>query len=247
MNQSIYNLKRKFNYIKKLNYVKAVNNYNSGIGLTLEKLLGKEADNFSIADYDGIELKTKLEYSKKPINLFKLTPEGKDFFEIKRIYNNYGYYRSFDKEFKVFNGSVTSKIINKIGLYYYFTLNVNYKDKKIELIVYDFSGKIIDKDTYWTFEKLENALNRKLNYLAIIKVWDTEKNKQKYYKYYKITFYKLISFENFLKLVEAGKIYIVFSIDIFKSKKRYGQIHDHGTSFSIFEKDLEGLFVKLDI
>ena len=76
-------LKNEFNRIKNMGYVKSINNDNSGIGLTFEYLLGKKVEDFPFPDYKGIELKTKLAYSKKPISLFRLTPEGKDFFEIK--------------------------------------------------------------------------------------------------------------------------------------------------------------------
>ena len=106
MEQNIQDLINKFNTIKNMGYVEAVNNDFSGIGLTFEKLLDKEVDNFPFPDYKNIEIKTKLSYSKTPINLFKLTPEGKEFCEVRRLWEKYGYCRKNNKDNKCFNGRV---------------------------------------------------------------------------------------------------------------------------------------------
>ena len=246
MNKDINDFKKQFYEIRNLGYVKAINENSSGIGLTFEKLLGKNIDNFPLPDYKNtLEIKTKLTYSKTPIHLFKLTPEGNSFFEIKRILEKYGYCQTTNKEYKVFNGQINSGKFKKIG-YYYFSISTNYKDEKVELIVKDQSQKVIDSSVYWTFEKLENALIRKLKYLIIVYVWSTTKNKETYYKYYKYNIYKLTNFYNFLHLIDNGIISVTFSIDYYKSINRYGQIHDHGTSFDIRIDDLNNLYYKID-
>ena len=229
-----------------MGYVKAVNNYNSGIGLTFEKLLGKKVDDFPLPDFENtIEIKTKLAFSKRPIHLFKLTPEGNTFFETKRLLSSYGYYRRNCMEYKVFNGTVVANSIEKIGMSYYFSLEVSYKEEKVKLIVYDKNKVKIDDTVYWTFGNLENALYRKLKYLALIQVWSTQKNGIRYYKYYRYDIYKLSNFYTFLSLIEKGIISVTFSIDIFKEEKRYGQIHDHGTTFDIDKDKIEMLFNKV--
>lgn len=246
MEKEIRLFKEKFNNIRALGYVKAINNNNSGIGLTFEELLGKKADNFSLPDFQNVlEIKTKLAFSKKPIHLFKLTPEGTNFIETKSILEKYGYYQASNKNYKVFNGTISAKNIYKIGFYYYFSLSVNYKEEKVVLLVYDCNKKLIDNNVYWSFNKIENALIRKLKYLAIVYVWSTKKNGFNYYKYYRYDIYKYSNFYTFLNLLENGIINITFSIDIYKSNKRYGQIHDHGTSFNIDKNNIEKLFIKM--
>lgn len=241
----INNFKKVFNEIRNMGYVRAINNNNSGIGLTFESLFGKEVDSFPLPDFQNtIEIKTKLAFSTKPVHLFTLTPDGNDFIEVKRLYENYGYY-SKNKDSKVFNGTINANKPQKIGLNYYFSLKVNYKEEKIILLVYDCNKQLIDNTTYWTFVKLENALLRKLKYLALIQVWSTQKNGIKYYKYFKYNIYKYSNFYNFLNLVDKGIIYINFSIDTYKDEKRYGQIHDHGTTFNISKNDLKQLFFQI--
>lgn len=246
MKEEIILFIKKFNSIRALGFVKAVNNDNSGIGLTFEKLIGKESDNFPLPDfYNLIEIKTKLIYSKTPIHLFKLTPYGNSFIETKRIYEKYGYYRSVDNEFKVFNGTIYANKILKIGLNYYFSLDVNHIEKKVKLLVYNSQMKMIDCTAYWDFDSLENALIRKLNYLALVFVCKKNINQETHYKYIKYNIYKLSDFNTFLILLSKGIIGITFSIDVYKNEKRYGQIHDHGTTFNINKNDIEKLFIRI--
>lgn len=59
------------------------------------------------------------------------------------------------------------------------------------------------------------------------------------------TIFELRDTQTFFNLIEQGKIRITFHIGVFYSGKRYGQIHDHGTSFEIKEQDLDLLFNKI--
>ena len=74
---SIEELQNKFNEIKKMSYVKGISQNNKGnAGLTFGKLIGKYNDNFQTADYKGIEIKVKNNFSFKNkykyISLFSL-------------------------------------------------------------------------------------------------------------------------------------------------------------------------------
>ena len=246
MKNDIRDFMEKFEQIRNLGYVKAVNNDFSGIGLTFESLLGKSVDNFPLPDFNNtLEIKTKLAYSTRPLHLFKLTPEGNNFYEMKKIVEKYGYYNSENRDNKVFNGCVRAGMLEKIGLFYYFSLEVNYKEERIKLLVYDINKRLIDNTTYWDFEKIENALKRKLEYLVLVDVWPTERNGEKYYKYYRYSIYKYSNVYTFLSLVEKGIISITFSVGLYNSADKLGRIHDHGTSFDIKKEDLRQLFYQV--
>ena len=109
-------------------------------------------------------------------------------------------------------------------------------------MIYNNEKNLIDNNTYWTFEKIENALLRKLKYLAFIQVWSTNRNGTKYYKYFKYNIYKFSNIYTFLNLIDKGIISVTFSIDSYKDAKNYGKIHDHGTTFDIKKEDLDKLF-----
>ena len=239
--------KERFNEIRKLGYVKSVNDSRSGIGLTFEHLLGKEEDNFPLPDFmNTIEIKTKLSYSKRPIHLFKLTPQGTDLFATKTVVDKYGYYTQSNKNYKSFNGTIFANKLTRIGLNYYFSIKVCYKEGKLSLLVYDKEKKVIDNTIFWYFDELEKALLRKLQFLALVHVWSTTRNGENYYKYYRYDIYRLSNFYNFLYLVDKGIISVTFSIDTYNREGKYGQIHDHGTSFDISKDDIDKLYYKID-
>ena len=74
-------------------------------------------------------------------------------------------------------------------------------------------------------------------------------NNSEYFHYNKIHFYKLISFDNFLKLLENGDISICFNIGIHKdiSKDNFGKTNDKGTGFCISFKNIEKLYDVIDV
>ena len=247
MDEIIKDFKKDFYRIRDLGYIKAINNDNSGIGLTFEHLIGKQVDNYPLPDYKNtIEIKTKLAYSKRPIHLFTLSPEGENFCEAKKLLNKYGYYSRNNIFFKKFNGTVYANTLNNIGWNNYFSLSVNYKEEKIVLLIYDKNKQLIDDSTFWSFPAIENALIRKLKYLALIQVWSTKRKNIKYYKYYKYNIYKLSNIITFIRLIEEGIISITFSIGVINDKKRFGQMHNHGTTFDINKENLERLFFLIE-
>ena len=59
--------------------------------------------------------------------------------------------------------------------------------------------------------------------------------------------YKLKDFETFIDLIENGIIRISLKIGVFRTGKKIGQIHDHGTSFCIEEDNLDKLYDLIEI
>lgn len=245
MSSSIKQLIKKFNEIKEMGYIKGINNRYDGIGYTFENLLGKEPDNFSFPDYNMIEIKTIRSYTKSSLHLFSLTPEGKDFFEPKRLYDTYGHKGKTNNNEKVLNNDVICNELTKIGIENYFSLKIDYIEKKVKLLIYNSSKKLIDDYSYWTFENLELALNRKFKKLAIIEAWDKTINNQKYYKYWNLSIYKLREFNEFIKCIEEGKIKIIFNYGTYKNGKKKGKMHNHGTIFSIKKEDIKYIFRRI--
>lgn len=235
-------LKNEFIRIKNYGWVKSSRNGNDGVGRTFEDLIGKVEENFEFPDFCGIEIKTKRAYSNSYTTLFCATPEGNNFYEIKRLRDTYGYPDKILKNSKVLLNSVYCNEFCKVGLFYYFKLRIDYKRKIIILCIYDYNKNLLEDNLYWSFDIIKEKLERKLNYLAFISAHRKFVDGIEYFKYYKIDFYKLRNFDRFLFLLEKKKIRVTFKISVFKSGKKIGDIHDHGTSFDIKEEDLLLLF-----
>lgn len=248
MKHQILYLKNKFEEIKKLGWVKSVNKGNNGVGLTFESLLGLSQNELEIPDYNGIEIKTKRNYSKSYITLFSCKPEGQFYHEVERIKNTYGYPHKKYPQYKVLNNSVYANIKNKIGVNYYFQLDVSRNDNKIYLLIYSRGGKLIENNVFWDFDILKEKLYRKLKILAYVKACSKkEKNgEDEYFKYSRIEIFLLKDFETFIDLIESGIIRINFKLNIETKPEKLGRIHDHGTSFDILEENLYLLYDTVD-
>lgn len=218
---------------------------NGGVGLTLESLLQKERENFEIPDYKGIELKAKCSKRESYITLFSATPDSY-LFETKRILEKYGYPDAKYPQFKIFNISVYGYRKVKLNNHY-FKLYVDWEKEKVFFRVYDNNLHIIDDLASWSFDMLQEKLERKLTRLAFVHANRKFEHNIIYFKYISIDFYQLKSFQDFLLLIEMGIIKVTFRIGIYKDNYRFGKIYDHGTCFSINECGLSKLFDRIDL
>ena len=244
---SIAELKEKFNKIKSDGYVKGVMQNNKGnAGLTFERLIGKFNDNFQVADYNGVEIKVKNNFSFKNkykyISLFSLVPSNCFGFELKRIRESYG---MPDKDFpsvKVLMKSFYTNMKVKAESGYSFKINVRYSEKRIYLYVYNKHNILVDKSVYWDFIDINDTLNRKLKYLSFVKYNSKLINGEKYFHYNEIKFYKFKGIDKFFEELENGNIRIYFCLGVYKSGFKKGLEHDHGVTFGIKESDLCKLY-----
>ena len=242
IDNSIMELKKKFLEIKKLGYVKTIRNGSTGIGATFEYLIGKVEDKLEIPDYKGIEIKTRRAYSRSSISLFNATPKNDEFMNLEKLRDKYGYPDKKDKNLKRFAVKISAVSKEKVGLFYRVKLVVDRNIRKIFLCVYDLNDVCIDNSYYWDFSILEEKIMRKLSILALVKAWPNKINEIEYFKYYKMNFYILKQFENFICAIEEGKINVSFKIGNFYEKYRYGEIHAHGVSFVIKEENLDAIY-----
>lgn len=239
-----YELKNKTAAIKKLGWIKCNNNYTNAAGLTFERLLGKEIENFPIPDYNSIEIKTKCKSSKSKITLFSATPDS-FLFENKRLVKLYGYPDKQLPQYNVLNNSVSSKTLTYIGNNHNLGLEVDWNNRKVVLNVYRGQFQIIDNLTSWSFELIEEKINLKIRKLCYVTADKLIYKNNTYVKYIDDFYYKMKENKVFFELIEDGVIWITFKLGVFKSGKKLGMLHDHGTSFEIYEKDIEKLYNKL--
>lgn len=247
MLNNLNELNNKFKEINNMGWVESVKKGSSGVGLTFEQLLGKSVDSFEIPDFNGIEIKTKKDYSISRISLFNYAPENKFIFETNRLRLEYGYPAKNNKSLKVLHNDVYANKINWIGTKFQFILKVDRLEEKIYLVIFNSGGEILEKEAYWNFSTIKEKIDRKIKYIALIKADRNLIDNKEYFLYKKISFYEFKSFDIFLDMLEKGKIIISFKIGVFKSGDRIGQTHDHGTGFRIKDDDFELLYKKINL
>ena len=242
MNNDVLELKKKFDLIKNKGWIKSERLGTTGIGYTFEKLINKNEENFPVPDYGSIEIKTIRKFSKGKIHLFNSIPDGDSLFPIKRLLNIMGYPDKTNPEFKVFNISINACDFTSVGFHKRIKIFIDYVQEKIVLVGIDDNFNDLNLNISWSFDLLKDRLNTKLKYLALVDASSKFINSIEYFYYNKIRFYKLKDFDTFISLISNGLITITFKIGVFKSGKRYGQIHDRGTDFSINVNDLDKLY-----
>lgn len=231
-----------FHKIAQKEWIKSVNKGLGSIGYTFEEQLKKKPDSLYFPDYYGTEIKCSGKYSRYPITLFTTSFDGPTFPEINRIIENWGYP---DKDFpnkKIIFANINCKRNTKIESNVSLKLEINYKEEKLYLCVYNKNNELIEKESFVYLDTLYKHLFLKLKRIALIYANKRIKNKETYFHYYKMSLFELKSFETFIKQLENGKIKVSLIARISKSGIDKGRYRNQNLVFKIKKDEMEYLF-----
>ena len=206
--------------------------------------MGSTGGDFNIPDFYDIEIKAIRKYYNAEFDLFNSSPDGRHVTPAKWISEKFGYPDKDFKNIKVFKGNIYANKVSKIGLFYKFKLRINKDEERIYLQIYNYRYNLINEEIYWDFDSLKEKLERKDSKIAIFWYMKKEINNEKYFKFYKMKYYELKGFDQFLNCIEKGIVFVTFKTGVFKSGKYIGNFTDHGTSFRIGKMNMEELFNK---
>ena len=247
MLNELNDFQKKFEEIKKMGWVKELRTSRGSCGSTFEVLLKKEEDDLPVPDYDNIEIKVMNDNTKTNLHLFNLIPDGDYLFPIKRILYELGCPSSKDRSKRVLYQTFNAVNYNKLVFGNKAKINVNYKERKVELIAFNHRQENKNIGISWSFDYLKERLMLKLQYLAFVRASSCIVFSVGYYYYHKVNYYKLKDFDTFIDLIDKGIIEITFKIGIHESGRRIGEVYDHGTDFSIRVSDLELLYDEIKL
>lgn len=227
---------REFQKIKERGWVKTHRSGPTGIGKTLEDLLGIPENNIDGPDFGDYELKSCRLDSKSMLTIFTKTPQPKGAANTLRM--TFGYSSdAYDNDEKVLHATLSADryvAIANTGR----QLKIKCDASKISIVAED------QKEyAYWTREELKKAFERKYkNKFVYVKAHaqGTGANEQFYFtEAYEVSGF---DYDAFVALLEKGKIYIDLRIGQYHGGAKHGQTHDHGTGFRIKEADQSLLF-----
>lgn len=204
----------------------------TGIGKTLEDLLGIPENNYDQPDFGEYELKSARINSSSMLTLFTKTPKPRG--AVKNLRDTFGYYRDCDtNNEKILHATLSADNFVTIA------------DTGQQLKIHCNPNKIsiIDKDQneygYWFIEDLQQAFERKYkNKLVYARAHSRGAGSQEEFQYTDAYILSGFDYNTFVSLIEQGKIYIDLRIGQYSD----GRTHDHGTAFRIKEKDHPKLF-----
>lgn len=208
----------------------------TGIGKTLEDLLGIPENNNDAPDFGDYELKSCRIDSNSMLTMFTKTPLPRGAAKVLR--EQFGYPSdSYDNNDKVLHATLSADKYVSIANTGH-QLKIKCSAEKISIIAEDNL-----EYAYWTKEQLKTAFEKKYhNKFVYAKALSKGVGKDEQFKF--ISAYEVSGFnyDGFISLLEQGKIYIDLRIGQYHTGSKAGQTHDHGTAFRIKEKDQADLF-----
>lgn len=248
-------LLEKLKQIVKKGWVHTNRSKNDGaVGNTLEDLLGIPENNLAIANTVDWELKTQRKNSGSLVTLFHIDPQPR---KPKSVVANFllPYYgwehkeagKKYPANEKSFRATLTGNRFTDRGL----KVNVNSVARRVEII---FDPSEVDKEAhgdwlkqvlknhkekviaYWDFDELNKKCVGKIKNTIFIIADSRKVNGQEEFKYEKIERLEDFAFNNLLKAIINGKVFIDFDART---------THNHGTKFRIKQNNWSVLFSKV--
>lgn len=228
MTITLRKLKEQLEKIKALGFVKTHRAHDTGIGKTLEDLLGIKENNLRLPDVGDVELKAKRIDSGSMLTVTTKSPEPRGINKV--LFEKYKY---LDKEGKYnLHSTVCGSRKNPQSF------KVAFEDKKLVL---KNKSKI---EAYWPISIFDDVLKAKSDkiLLAFAETKGERKTKNEKFHFTEVYLLSNLNINKFKSAVESDKLKIDIRIGVYRSGKNKGKYHDHGTGFRINKRDFLHLF-----
>lgn len=229
---TIDNLKTRLKEINEMGYIKTHRSGPTGIGKTLEDLLGITENNIAGPDLNDLgELKSCRNNQLSMVTLFTKSPSPSKI--NTTLLETYGYFDPKRNNKKILHTTINGVNYNTInGTPYGFKVEI--EGDRLYLRT-NFPEKI---DAYWEKEGLKEAFENKLPKLIFVKADSRGIGKNEEFHFVEAYQLEGFSFENFVELIKNG----IIKIDIRIGQYPDGRTHDHGTAFRVINNYIDKLF-----
>lgn len=220
--------------IQDLGYVRTHRSGNTGIGKTLEDLLGIKENNIAGPNGHQTEIKSSRKDTPSMMTLFTKSPlpVGVN----SQLVKKFGRVKKSGK--KSLHTTISAITRNKLYGNDGFKAIIN--ETQIELDHLDYGSIPVP---YWTREILEAAFLRKYpQYLLYVKAKSRGNGSAEEFHFNEAWLMSGFSFENFIDLLNRG----IILIDIRLGQYKDGRLHDHGTGFRVKQDNLNLCFENRD-
>ena len=223
-------LKKKLQEIRKMGFVKTHRKGDTGIGKTLEDLLGIKENNIPLPDIGEVaELKSYRKNAKSMMTLFTLEPLPKGGDRDRLLLDNFGYSKRDNQRSKELHSTLSCKRYNNQNL------RLSVEKDKIRV-----KGKNKRINIFWDMESVKKKFDQKLPALVYV-LADTKTIKDDEYFYFNEAYLlEDFDFELFKKRVKADDILVDFRMYY----RPDGSVRNHGTGFRVKIKKLDDCFSK---
>lgn len=208
----------------------------TGIGKTLEDLLGIPENNIDGPDFGDYELKSCRLNSNSMLTMFTRAPQPAKANTYLRL--KYGYSSgAYDNDEKVLHSTLSADRFTPIA-------DTGHKLK----ISCDTNGLFIVSEAgaekvFWSRDALKKCFMKKYkNKFVYAKAHSRGTGAAEQFQFVEAYEVSGFDYDGFINLLEEGRIYIDLRIGQYHDGPKKGKTHDHGTGFRIKEIDQPRLF-----
>lgn len=223
--------KEKFIEIKNMGWIKTHRAGTTGIGKTLEDLLGIHENNIQGPDFGRYELKSMRKNANSMLTLITKSPD-KPAGANTLLRLNYGYSsNAYDNDEKVLHSTLSATKFTKISDTGH-SLKVSCTSDKINII--DENSTIVAS---WLISNLKAVMDKKLSdQFVFVRASSRGIGENEEFLFDEAYLLDGFNSQAIVDLVNKGEIYVDLRIGQYHNGKNKGKTHDHGTGFRIFEK-----------
>jgi hypothetical protein len=215
--------------IKAAEYIKTHRTGTTGIGKTLEDLLGIIENNFSGPNGVKTELKSARKNTSSMLTLFTKSPLPERANSV--LLERFGYESRRGNGRKELHTTVNAIEYNQLKGKPGFKVNID--EERVNLIT-------LEKEVvgYWDKETLKNSFERKLPKILYVKADSRGKGCYEEFWFNEAWLLSGFDFDNFVRLLKES----VVLVDIRIGQYPNGRPHDHGTGFRVLPDKLDLCF-----
>ena len=220
----------KFDRLAAMGWVPTLRAGSTGVGYTLETMLGIEENNSRGGDFMGMELKAYrdddvgLNDSEK-MNLFLKEPKWIDGLRHRDRVVRYGYVDDNGR-----NALYSTVQIHRNSHGFAFRI-----DRKASKVFMTFTEQDV---AYWTFETLATRLREKHSEAVFVAANARGEGREEEFRYYAITWCREPSVEAFVEMIETGDVMLELRMHL----KPNGSVRNHGSAFRIKQRRIADLY-----
>jgi hypothetical protein len=220
-------LTRKIEKLKDLGWIRSYRRGNTGVGHTMEGLLGYGENPLALPDWGIFEIKTTRRDSKTPVTLLSKTPKRIPGISREEFMRDHGYW---DEERKRQALYCTLNAIKENSLGWILSISraeglINFIHNKEVIATQDVSS-------------LQKKFEEKITNLVLIIADRKKDGKDEYFRYSEAYLLAKADIDRLLDLLESGDITFDWRMHLKKS----GTVRDHGPGYRMLETKLPKLY-----
>jgi len=224
-----FELIRRLKKVKELGYVKTHRTGNTGVGKTLEDLLGIKENNIPGPNALKTELKSARKSGSSMLTLFTKSPSPPRANSV--LLQKYGYELLEGNKRKILHTTVNAVRFNNLRGSLGFKINT--EEDKICLV--NPQNEILG---YWGKDILRTSFEKKLPEILYVKAETKDSGANELFWFNEAWLLKGFNFDSFVSLLKKG----IILVDIRIGQYPDGRTHDHGTGFRVLPNQLDLCF-----